>query len=137
MYLPSVKIDEIISRATEIIWWNRRLLKLNDSDFFNDFAKHIKKILIETKGPYVEFLRPPALSDQYFSQFAQQPSINLHPITIKAVCDVFKTPNFTKRKLCACQFTTSLELSAAVRIFQNTLAYQGVAWMKLLNCLVI
>lgn len=51
-------------RASEITWWNRRLTKLNRISGVSNATSFVYNDIVDTKGPYLEFVSPPAPASQ-------------------------------------------------------------------------
>jgi len=62
MQTPQDTLSSALDRASEITWWNRNLTKVTRMDGVDDADGFLRNDLIETKGPYVEFVDPPASS---------------------------------------------------------------------------
>jgi len=56
---PRDALHGAIDRASEIIWWNRSLTKLNQQDRIRNAESFVNENLVESKGPYVEYVRTP------------------------------------------------------------------------------
>ncbi|MDY6778685.1 MAG: DEAD/DEAH box helicase, partial [Candidatus Nanohaloarchaea archaeon] len=61
---PLQAFDAATDRASEITWWNRGLSKLNTIPGISNAESFVYNDLVDTKGPYLEFVAPPAVSDQ-------------------------------------------------------------------------
>lgn len=59
MNSPRETLTAGLDRATEIIWWNRSLTKLNQFSEFQNATEFVSKDLIQQRGPYVEYVRSP------------------------------------------------------------------------------
>ncbi|WP_276249162.1 DEAD/DEAH box helicase [Haladaptatus sp. YSMS36] len=64
MHTPQDTLSAALGRAAEITWWNRAVTKLNQVEGITNANTFVKTELIEQKGPYVEFVKPPAFHDQ-------------------------------------------------------------------------
>lgn len=64
MQSPRATLSSVRDRAAEITWWNRRLTKLDRIPDVGNLDSFLGEELIRTKGPYVEFVEPPAADDQ-------------------------------------------------------------------------
>lgn len=60
MYSPEDTLAAARDRAAEITWWNRRLTKLDKIPGVDNVESFLRDELIETKGPYVEYVDAPA-----------------------------------------------------------------------------
>ena len=56
---PRDALHGAVDRASEIIWWNRSLTKLNQQDGIRNAGSFVNENLVESKGPYVEYVRTP------------------------------------------------------------------------------
>lgn len=79
-------IEEVFDRTNEIIWWNRQLTKLNNEQYVANYEEFIKKKLVEIKGPYIEYVRPPRTSGTSIRDFLT--SLNYHNIAIESFAKV-------------------------------------------------
>ncbi|MHA1756747.1 MAG: DEAD/DEAH box helicase, partial [Promethearchaeota archaeon] len=86
MYNPIEKIESILERISEIIWWNRGLTKLNKIQYFRNFKEFIQNKLIEIKGPYLEFVLPPKNYDLNTNEFLK--NLNFDEKVINAIINV-------------------------------------------------
>lgn len=64
MSSPLAAFAAATDRASEITWWNRGLSKLNRLPDVTNAESFVANKLVETKGPYVEFVSPPAMAAQ-------------------------------------------------------------------------
>ena len=78
----STLIDNVLDRVTEIIWWNRQLTKIDNKAFVSNYEDFIKKELVEKKGPYIEYVRPPKVSAESIGDFLR--SLDYDDITIRS-----------------------------------------------------
>ncbi|WP_435362362.1 DEAD/DEAH box helicase [Haloarchaeobius sp. DFWS5] len=60
MHVPRDVLGAARERASEITWWNRRLTKLRQHTTAPNLDEFLEGDLIQTKGPYLEFVEPPA-----------------------------------------------------------------------------
>lgn len=72
MQPPQETFDSAINRASEITWWNRYLTKLNRMSEFENAEEFLRHLLVETKGPYVELVDPPAPADDPATTFLSE-----------------------------------------------------------------
>jgi len=61
---PLQAFENATDRASEIAWWNRGLSKLNRIPGIQNAESFVYDELVDTKGPYLEFVAPPAISSQ-------------------------------------------------------------------------
>ena len=60
MHAPRDVLGAGRERAAEITWWNRRLTKLRQHTTAPNLDEFLENDLIQTKGPFLEFVEPPA-----------------------------------------------------------------------------
>lgn len=75
-----------------MIWWNRGLTKLSNKFLFKNYEQFIKKELIERKGVFIEYIKPPTFDKLVFSERASK--LNLDKITINTVINIFGKKDF-------------------------------------------
>ncbi|MHA1439605.1 MAG: DEAD/DEAH box helicase [Promethearchaeota archaeon] len=85
-------IDDTLNRITELIWWNRGLSKLSNEFLFKNYEDFIKNELIERKGVFIEYIKPPIFDDLGFRERANDLKLDL--ITINTVLSVFGKKEF-------------------------------------------
>ena len=61
---PLQAFGRATDRASEITWWNRGLSKLNTIPGITNAESFVYNDLVDTKGPFLEFVSPPAVEDQ-------------------------------------------------------------------------
>ncbi|WP_263020719.1 DEAD/DEAH box helicase [Natronobiforma cellulositropha] len=83
---PQEALDGAVDRASEIIWWNRSLTKLNQQEGIDNAESFVGSELIESKGPYVEYVRTPKAHDTTISDFLN--SHGYHDLVSEAAVDV-------------------------------------------------
>ncbi|WP_123538148.1 DEAD/DEAH box helicase [Halosimplex salinum] len=59
-------------RASEITWWNRKLTKLNRISGVTNAPSFVSNELVDTKGPYLEFVSPPATTTRPATELLDQ-----------------------------------------------------------------
>lgn len=62
--------EDAVDHVTETIWWNKGLTKLSEEhiDNYDEFLNN----LVQTKGPYLEKVRPPQFSDIDWEQYCSE-----------------------------------------------------------------
>ncbi|SET85091.1 DEAD/DEAH box helicase [Natrinema hispanicum] len=83
---PQEALDGAVNRASEIIWWNRSLTKLNQQENIDNAESFVRDELIESKGPYVEYVRTPKAHNVSISEFLD--SHGYHDLVSEAAIDV-------------------------------------------------
>jgi ATP-dependent helicase YprA (DUF1998 family) len=83
---PQETLEGAVNRASEIIWWNRSLTKLNHQDGIENAETFVEQELVESKGPYVEYVRTPKPHDSPITDFFA--SHNYHNLVSDAAVDV-------------------------------------------------
>lgn len=66
---PRDTLSESLDRATEIIWWNRSLTKLNQFPEFQNATEFVSDDLIQQRGPFIEYVRSPQSHSEGVDQF--------------------------------------------------------------------
>ena len=83
---PQEALEGAVDRASEIIWWNRSLTKLNKQDEITNAESFVEEELVESKGPYVEYVRTPKPHGSPISGFLA--SHDYHDLVSDAAIDV-------------------------------------------------
>lgn len=86
MNSPRATLDASLDRATEIIWWNRSLTKLDQFSEFENATQFVSNELIQQRGPYVEYVRSPQTYSDGVGSFLS--SLGYHDLVRDAVTDV-------------------------------------------------
>lgn len=80
---PKHLIDGMLDRVSEIEWWNRSMTGLTDEKYFANGKEFVKTGLLPVKGPYIEHIVRPALSDKTIGDLEAE--LKLHPALVKSI----------------------------------------------------
>ncbi len=83
---PRNALHGAVDRASEIIWWNRSLTKLNGQDGIQNADSFVNDELVESKGPYVEYVRTPKPHGDSVTDFFA--GHNYHQLVRESTVDV-------------------------------------------------
>lgn len=72
MQTPQETLSSALNRASEITWWNRNLTKITRTDEIDGADGFLRNDLIETKGPFVELVDPPAPASESATDFLER-----------------------------------------------------------------
>ena len=86
MHVPRDVLGAAKERASEITWWNRRLTKLRQHTEAPNLDEFFEEELIQTKGPFLEFVEPPAMDSVRARD--RLSDLEIHPSVIDALTQV-------------------------------------------------